>query len=83
MRRDVLQPDGVAIGRRLDDEIARDGRAGTGLVFHDDLLAELLAHRDGDRTPEHIGDSAGGETDHHADRFVGVIRLCPPRCDDK
>src|SRR5688572_8929558 len=75
VRSDVLQPQRVTVGRRLDRKVGRDGRAGAGFVLDDHLLAELLGERYGDRTAENVGDSAGGETDHESHRLVGIVAL--------
>ena len=42
-RADRAHADGVAVGRRLRDQIEPDGERAAGPVVDDDLLAELLA----------------------------------------
>jgi hypothetical protein len=72
---DVLQPDGVAVRRGSGDEVGGDGGAGAGLVFHDDLLAELARKRNGERPGEDVGDSARGEAHHEAYGLARIVGL--------
>jgi hypothetical protein len=81
--RDVLQPERVAVRRRLGHQFAGDGGAGAGLVLHDHVLADLAGHLGREGARQHVGDASRCEADQHADRLPGVVHLRGCRRGDK
>ena len=51
--------DGVAVGRRLRDEVGGDHAAGAGALLGDDGLAGVGGDPLRDRAREQVGDAAG------------------------
>ena len=71
MRRGVGELERVAVRRGLRDRVgADDGRAADAVLDHH-LLAEPLAHLDGDDARDGVGAGAGGKRHDHLDRPVG------------
>ncbi|MCY1244225.1 hypothetical protein D9M72_572880 [compost metagenome] len=71
-QRHRLQPDGVAIGRRLGDRVDADVAAGTGAVLHHDGAAEALGPGIRDQARGDVGAAAGGIRHDQADRALGI-----------
>ena len=79
----VLEPDGVAVGRRLRDEIGGERRSGAGLVLDDDLLSDRRGDLRRQRSSEDVGDAAGGEAQDQPNGLRGVRVLRAGRgCDE-
>jgi len=55
---------------RARDVFGAEVRAGAGAILHHDLLAERLAHARADHARCDVGDGAGTEPDHDADRAI-------------
>ncbi len=73
------QPDRVAVGGCLGDDIDADSAAGAGPVLDHHLLAELLAERLRHEACDHVGSGAGREGHDDTDRPVGIGALCRAR----
>jgi hypothetical protein len=72
--RDVAQQDGVAVGRRLGDELGADICRRARLVLDHDRLADDVRHFGADQACEEVGSSAGRVRDHQMDglRRIGL-----------
>ena len=70
---DVVQEQGVAVGRRARDPAGPDGAAGAADVLHHHLLAQRLRHPLGHQAGDRIGGPTGGERHHDGDGFPGKV----------
>ena len=80
VRGDGVQPDGVAVGRRLGDRVGADIAARTGAILDDELLAGHLGQLARDDARERVGRPAGREDHDVAHRLVGPVVGGGKRC---
>ena len=70
---DVVEKEGVAVGRGLRDLGGAESAAGAADVLHHDLLAEHLRHRLGDEAGHGVGGAARRERHDDGDRAGRVV----------
>src|SRR5450755_1414702 len=72
-RADRSHADGVAVGRRLRDQVEPEGERATGTIVDDDGLAQLRT----DHRSQNAGDVVGGATgrlrNDEADGVIGIV----------
>src|SRR5690606_34959920 len=73
-RANGVDQNGVAIGRRIDDDLRADIAGTAGLVLYDDALTPHLAEGVANLTRQNIGSATGGERHDRGDGFGGPVR---------